>query len=324
MARKRALILGVTGQDGRLLAKLLLEKGYQVFGASRSNPSLVFGALESVGLSDEIALLQYDGLNESSIAEILRTSEPDEVYNLAGLTSVALSFERPDEAFSSIAKGTFHLVHQQRKYPGAFKLYNAGSSESFGDTQGARADEHTALNPRSPYGAAKAAAFWQVKTFRESYGQFCCSGILFNHESSLRTERFVTKKIVNAAVRIASGSSEKLSLGNLKVSRDWGWAPEYVEAMWLMLQQQSPEDFVIGTGETNSLEDFTCEVFKCLNLDWRDHVTTSDSLLRPLDIAANYANPEKAKKVLGWTAKTKMRGVIQNLIAEAQRASARS
>ncbi len=193
------------------------------------------------------------------------------------------------------------------------KFYNAGSSECFGNTP-EPADENTPFRPRSPYATAKAAAFWEVANYRESYRLFACSGILFNHESPLRPRRFVTRKIVSAACRIAKGSSEKLKLGNISIQRDWGWSPEYVEAMWLMLQQEKADDYVIATGETHSLEDFVAAAFSAVGLQWKDYVTTDENLLRPADLAISRANPEKARKKLGWSAKYKMPDVVKMMI----------
>jgi len=194
------------------------------------------------------------------------------------------------------------------------RLYNAGSSESFGDTGNTPANEQTPFRPRSPYAVAKSAAFWQVANYREAYGLSACSGILFNHESPLRPERFVTQKIVRAAFRIAAGSNERLTLGRLDIQRDWGWAPEYVEAMWQMLQQPQPEDFVIATGETHSLQDFVAEAFAAVNLDWRDHVDTDPALMRPSDISISRADPSSAKAKLGWQAQTRMTGVVKKMV----------
>jgi GDPmannose 4,6-dehydratase len=204
------------------------------------------------------------------------------------------------------------------------RFYNASSSECFGDTRGAAADETTPFHPRSPYAVAKAAAFWEVANYREAYKLFALSGILFNHESPLRPDRFVTKKIIKTACRIASGSGEKLHLGNISISRDWGWAPEYVEAMWMMLQQDKPDDFVIATGETNSLEDFISEAFAAVGLKWRDHVIADPSLYRPTEISIGKGNPGKAASVLGWKAKYKMRDVVRMMVEYEQRVSMKS
>ena len=253
-----------------------------------------------------------------SVLQVLAKIGPDEVYNLAGQSSVGLSFEQPVETLESIATGTLNLLEAIRFTGGKIKLYNASSSECFGDTGGNRADENTPFRPRSPYAVAKAAAFWEVANYREAYHLFACSGILFNHESPLRPERFVTQKIVSVVCRIAAGSSEKLHLGNISVHRDWGWAPEYVEAMYLMLQQDEPEDYVIATGASFALEEFVQTAFVCAGLDWREHLVTDASLYRPTEIAVGKGNPAKAKAKLGWEAKYKMQDVVRMMV-EARR-----
>jgi GDPmannose 4,6-dehydratase len=240
------------------------------------------------------------------------------VYNLAGQSSVALSFEQPVETLESISVGTLNLLEGIRFLNQRVRLYNAGSSESFGDTGDLPADENTPFRPRSPYAVAKAAAFWQVANYREAYGLHACSGILFNHESPLRPVRFVTQKIVHAACRIAAGKQETLKLGNLGIQRDWGWAPEYVDAMWRILQHEQPDDYVIATGETNRLEDFVAEAFSLVGLDWRAHVETDPSLFRPTDLGVGRANPDKARERLGWTATLKMRDVVRQMVAATQ------
>jgi GDPmannose 4,6-dehydratase len=229
---------------------------------------------------------------------------------------VGLSFQQPVETLESISVGTLNLLEAIRFIARPIRFYNAGSSECFGDTGGAAADESTPFRPRSPYAVAKAAAFWEVANYREAYGLLACSGILFNHESPLRPERFVTKKIVTAACRIANGSGEKLRLGNVSISRDWGWAPEYVEAMWRMLQQELPEDYVIATGESNRLEDFVAEAFTCAGLDWRDHVETDPELYRPTEIALGLGNPARANERLGWQARYAMRDVVRMMVRD--------
>ena len=311
----RALIFGISGQDGSYLARLLLEKGYEVFGASRSPVSERSPNLDQLGIANQVRRAQAQPRDIDSVLHCLTEFRPHEVYNLSGLTSVALSFEQPIESFESISVGTLHLLEAIRRSKSDIKFYNAGSSESFGNTDGVPASETTALRPRSPYGVAKAAAYWHVANFREAYGSFACSGILFNHESPLRPDRFVTRKIVAGAVAIASGKkTDKLALGNLDVARDWGWAPEYVEAMWKMLQLNGPEDFVIATGETNRLEDFVAESFAAVGLNWREHVTVDPQFARPMDIRANYASPEKAATQLGWRASKKMKDVVAAMI----------
>ncbi|CCH56971.1 GDPmannose 4,6-dehydratase [Fibrisoma limi BUZ 3] len=311
---KKALICGVSGQDGAYLAQLLLDKGYQVFGGSRDAQMASFRNLEKLGIRKDVSLVSININDFRSVLQTLQKIKPYEVYNLAGQSSVGLSFEQPVETLESISVGTLNLLEAIRFSGLPIKLYNAGSSECFGDTGSAPADEETPFRPRSPYGVAKAAAFWQVANYREAYQLFASTGILFNHESPLRPERFVTKKIVAAACRIAKGSQENLKLGNIDIARDWGWAPDYVEAMWLMLQQSQPDDYLIATGHTCKLKDFIRVVFECVNLNWEDHVVTDASFFRPTDIAEGHANPRKAKEKLGWEAQHKMEHVARLMV----------
>lgn len=315
---KTALICGISGQDGAYLAELLLNKGYAVCGTSRDAQMSSFGNLKRLGIYDRVKLQSMSLTDFRSVLQVLTQVKPDEVYNLAGQSSVGLSFEQPVETLDSIARGTLNLLEAIRFTGAPIKFYNAGSSESFGDTHGDPADENTPFRPRSPYAVAKSAAFWEVANYREAYGLFACSGILFNHESPLRPSRFVTQKIVRGACAIAAGTEDKLYLGDISVRRDWGWAPEYVEAMYLMLQQQEAEDYAIATGETSSLQDFVKTAFECVGLNWEDCVETDKSLYRPTDIAVGRANPAKAKQKLGWEAKFKMPDVVRMMV-EAQR-----
>jgi GDPmannose 4,6-dehydratase len=310
---KRALIFGVSGQDGSYLAQLLLEKGYEVFGASRDAQVASFRNLGRLGILDRVALESVSLIDFRSVLQALMKIQPDEVYNLAGQSSVGLSFQQPVETLESIAQGTLNLLEAIRFTGRAIRLYNAGSSECFGDTD-EPADETTPFHPRSPYAVAKAAAFWEVANYREAYGLFVCSGILFNHESPLRPERFVTKKIVASACRIATGDQEMLHLGNTSIQRDWGWAPEYVDAMWRMLQQEKPEDYVIATGESHTLEEFVEAAFSCAGLDWQKYVVLDSGLLRPADISVGRANPARARERLGWQAKYRMRDVVRKMV----------
>jgi GDPmannose 4,6-dehydratase len=311
---KKALICGVSGQDGAYLAQLLLKKGYTVCGTSRDAQVSSFSNLIHLGIDNQIKLESMALGDFRSVLQVLMKIEPDEVYNLAGQSSVGLSFEQPVETLESIATGTLNLLEAIRFTGAPIRLYNAGSSECFGDIGDRAADEKTPFRPRSPYAVAKAAAFWEVANYREAYGLFACSGILFNHESPLRPQRFVTQKIVAAASRIAQGSKEQLNLGNLSIVRDWGWAPEYVEAMYLMLQQDQPDDYAIATGESYSLEEFVSQTFACINLDWRDRVMTDSSLLRPTDLAISRGDPSKAKEKLGWQAKYKMHDIVRLML----------
>ncbi|HIK11984.1 MAG TPA: GDP-mannose 4,6-dehydratase [Oscillatoriaceae cyanobacterium M33_DOE_052] len=311
---KKALICGISGQDGAYLSQLLLEKNYSVCGTSRDAQMSSFGNLTRLGIAEHVKLESMSLTDFRSVLQVLNKIQPDEVYNLAGQSSVGLSFEQPVETLDSIATGTLNLLEAIRFIGAPIKLYNAGSSECFGDTSEGSAIENTPFRPRSPYAVAKAAAFWEVANYREAYGLFACSGILFNHESTLRPQRFVTQKIAAAAAKIARGEQQKLYLGNTDIKRDWGWAPEYVEAMYLMLQQDQPDDYVICTGESNKLEDFVAAAFACVNLDWREHVVIDKSLYRPTDIAVGRGHPAKAREVLGWQAKSKMQDVVRMMV----------
>ncbi len=311
---KKALICGVSGQDGAYLAKLLLVKGYEVYGASRDAQVNTFGNLERLGIRDHVTLASVALNDFRSVLQALIKIEPDEVYNLAGQSSVGLSFEQPVETMDSIAVGSLNLLEAIRFTGKPIRFYNAGSSECFGNTGGTAADENTPFQPRSPYAVAKAAAYWEVANYREAYSLYACTGILFNHESPLRSERFVTQKIVSGARRIAAGNKGKLHLGNMKIRRDWGWAPDYVEAMWLMLQRERADDFVVATGQSNTLEKFVEIAFNCLGLDWREHVVSDPSLLRPTDIAENRGNPQKAKQLLGWESKHSLPDIVRLMV----------
>lgn len=316
---RTALICGISGQDGAYLAQLLLKQGYRVIGASRDAQVSSFGNLNKLGIRDQVEVASMALSDFRSVLQVLAKFDPDEIYNLAGQSSVGLSFEQPVETLESISIGTLNLLEGIRFLNRDIRLYNAGSSECFGNTGDTPANENTPFRPRSPYAVAKAAAFWQVANYREAYGLYACSGILFNHESPLRPERFVTQKIVRAACRIANGSKERLTLGRLDIQRDWGWAPEYVEAMWKMLQQPEPEDFVIATGETHALQYFVAEAFAAVNLDWHDHVDINPALMRPTDLAVSQADPSQAADKLGWKAQIHMKGVVKEMVGEAKR-----
>lgn len=312
---KKALICGISGQDGAYLAELLLKAGYTVCGTSRDAQMSSFSNLKRLGIKEQVKL-ESMALNDfRSVLQVLIKIQPDEIYNLAGQSSVGLSFEQPVETLESIATGTLNLLEAIRFTGAKIKLYNAGSSECFGDIGDRSADENTPFRPRSPYAVAKAAAFWEVANYREAYGIFACSGILFNHESPLRPERFVTQKIIAAVGRIAQGSGETLHLGNIDIQRDWGWAPEYVQAMYLMLQQNEPDDYVIATGESSKLADFVATAFASVGLNWQDHVISDRSLLRPTDLAISRGNPNKAKEKLGWQAQYKMPDIVRMMVA---------
>jgi GDPmannose 4,6-dehydratase len=255
-----------------------------------------------------------------SVLQVLLRVRPAEVYNLSGQSSVGLSFDQPVETLESVATGTLNLLEAIRFSGLPVRFYSAGSGEVFGDTDGVPATEEMRFAPRSPYAVAKAAAYWQVTNYREAYQLYACTGILFNHESPLRPERYVTRKIVAAACRIADGNPETLVLGNMDVARDWGWAPEYVEAMWLMLQRDIADDYVVATGDTHTLAEFVEATFSCVGLDWHDHVRTDPSLFRPADIRRGAANPHKANSKLGWQAKKRLNDIVAAMVnAEGRR-----
>lgn len=317
---KRALIIGVAGQDGSYLSRLLLDKGYEVHGTSRDAGTARFDGLRGLEILDRVHLHTADLTNYRSGFELLRTVKPVEIYNLSAQSSVGLSFQQPIETLNSIVNATLNLLEAIRLMGGDMRFYNASSSEMYGDTARCPADETTFFRPHSPYGVSKAAAHWLVENYRKGYGLFACSGIMFNHESPLRNERFVTQKIVRAAVDIRSGAARRLVLGNLAVVRDWGWAPEYVEAMWLMLQQDMPEDYVIATGNAASLEDFTKTAFEQVDLNWRDYVDRDPGLLRPYEVDYTVGKPIRAAERLLWTARLTMPEVVTKLVdAEQQR-----
>ena len=312
---RRALICGVSGQDGAYLARHLLSQGYEVYGTSRDAQMSSFRNLRRLGIDGKVHLESMAVTDFRSVLQVLLKTSPAEVYNLAGQSSVGLSFQQPVETLESISVGTLNLLEAIRIVEQPIRFYNAGSGECFGDTQGQPATEDTPFRPRSPYAVAKAAAFWEAANYREAYGLYACSGILYNHESPLRPERFVTRKVVAAACRIAAGSRDKLRLGNLEIERDWGWAPEYVEAMWLMLQQDDPRDYVIATGKISKLQDFVERAFTEVGLDWKDHVETDPSFLRPTDISRGVGDPSRAEKLLGWKASYAMPDVVRMMVA---------
>ncbi len=317
---KKALVFGISGQDGSYLARLLLSKGYEVHGVSRDVESRQFYSLRCLGINNDIKLHSASLVDFRNLLKVITHVDPDEVYNLAGQSSVALSFSQPMETMESISIGTLQLLEVMRYLSAPIRFYNACSSESFGQIeQGSACDETTPFRPRSPYAAAKAAAYWATANYREAYGLHACSGILFNHESPLRPERFVTKKIVSTAVRIANGESIKLTLGNIDIWRDWGYAPEYVEAMWIMLQQPTPDDFVIATGESYSLRMFVQQVFEMLGLRWEEHTIFDDSLRRPAEVKFSKGNPAKAERMLGWRATTRFHDLGEILVEAEKR-----
>jgi GDPmannose 4,6-dehydratase len=309
----RALICGVGGQDGAYLAQLLLSKGYEVWGTSRDAQINEFRNLEALQLRDRVHLVSMAPTDFRSVSSVFLRAEPTEVYYLAGQSSVGLSFEQPLQTLESVTMGSLHMLEAIRTSGWKTKLYHASSSECFGDVGAVPAHENTLFQPRSPYAVAKAAAHWMMVNYRKSYDVFACNGIFFNHESPFRPSRFVTRKIADSAIRIAAGSKEKLVLGRLDIVRDWGWAPEYVEAMWLILQQDEAADYVVATGKSVSLREFVKESFATVGLDWTEHVEQDPTLHRPSDIARSAGDPTFAHSRLGWEARTKMPDVARML-----------
>jgi GDPmannose 4,6-dehydratase len=311
--RRTALILGVTGQDGSYLAHLLLQKGYRVVGTSRDAQMANVSRLERLGIAAQVELLSLAPNDFRSVLKAVSSVEPSEIYNLAGQTSVGLSFEQPVESMESIAGGTLTLLEVIRYLGGSIRLFNAGSSECFGDTGRDAATEETPFRPRSPYGVAKATAFWQVANYREAYGLYACTGILANHESPLRPGRFVTQKIIQGVKAIAAGKQQKLQLGNLEIWRDWGWAADYVEAMHAMLIAECPQDFLIASGRTCSLRELVEEAFAQAGLDPRGYLEQSGHLLRPSDLTYSAMDPSLILKSCGWRSQHTLQQIVAKM-----------
>ena len=314
---KTALITGGTGQDGVYLTRLLLEKGYRVvITTRRRSPPDSLADLHRLG-SPQGAQVEVKTLlleDFEAVLAFLEVLVPHEIYNLAGQSSVARSFAKPRETFTGITLGCQNLLEAVRVLGLPARFFNASSGDCFGDTAGVVAMENTPFHPLSPYAVAKASACWQTKTYRDAYGLHASSAILFNHESPLRPERFVTRKIIRAAVDIAAGCSSELCLGNLDIQRDWGWAPEFVEGMWRMLQQDEPDDYIFATGKTFALREFVVHAFTLLVLDWQKYTVADSGLLRPSDILVSRADPGKAERVLGWKARIAMPEVVRLMI----------
>lgn len=305
-----ALICGVSGQDGTYLAQLLLQKGYRVVGTSRSASA---GNLERLGIGGHVEVVPLDLGNKADVRQALERVAPDEVYNLAAQSSVGASFVEPVATFAGIAGGVLNLLEAVRESGLACRVFNAGSSECFGDLGQGAGTETTAFRPVSPYGTAKASAHWMTATYRAAYGMFVCTGVLYNHESLLRPDRFVTRKIVRGAVRIAREGGQ-LRLGALDIARDWGWAPDYVDAMWRMLQADQPQDYVIATGHALSLRAFCHAAFEAVGLQMEDHVVSDPALRRPTDIAYAVGDPSRIRTDLGWQASRRGADVARAMI----------
>jgi GDPmannose 4,6-dehydratase len=304
---KKALITGITGQDGSYLAELLLEKGYQLWGIMRRSSSFHTGRIDHLYKDPHehprLRLVYGDLTDGSNLSTIINEIQPDEVYNLGAQSHVRVSFDMPIYTADTDALGTLRLLEAIRSSDKPAKFYQASSSEMYGKVIETPQTEKTPFYPRSPYGCAKAYSFWQTVNYREAYGLFACNGILFNHESPRRGETFVTRKITRAATRIKLGLQDKLFLGNLEAKRDWGFAGDYVEAMWLMLQQDKPDDYVVATGESHSVKEFVDEVFSYLELDWQKYVEIDQRYFRPSEVDYLQGDASKAKKVLKWEPK---------------------
>lgn len=311
---KKALITGVTGQDGSYLAEFLLEKGYKVYGLTRRTSTVNNERIKHI--QDKIELVQGDLLDQSSLSAALMESQPDEVYNLAAQSFVKTSWNQPVLTGEFTALGVTRMLEAIRNVNPKIKFYQASSSEMFGKVTESPQKETTKFHPRSPYGVAKVYGHYITLNYRESYNIFACSGILFNHESPRRGIEFVTRKITNAVARISLGKQEKLELGNLEPKRDWGFAGDYVEAMWLMLQQEKPEDFVIATGENHSVREFVKEAFRVIGIeDWEKYVVANkEKHMRPAEVDYLIGDASKAKKVLGWEPKTSFKELVEMMV----------
>ncbi len=308
----RALITGITGQDGSYLAEFLLKKGYQVYGLVRRSSTANYWRIEQI--LDKIELIEGDLLDGGSLSLALKKANPDEVYNLAAQSFVATSWNQPVLTGDVTGLGAARMLEATYQFNPRIKFYQASTSELFGLSQETPQKETTLFHPRSPYAAAKAYAHYMTLNYRESYNMFACAGILFNHESPRRGEEFVTRKISKAVARIALGKQKELILGNLEACRDWGYAPEYVEAMWLMLQANKPKDYVIASGETHSVRYLVQQAFNVVNLDYQKYVKTSASFLRPADVPELCGDSSLAKKDLGWEAKTTLKQIITEMV----------
>lgn len=314
---RRSLIVGVSGQDGAYLAKRLLDRGDEVIGTSRDAQECSFTRLRQLGIRDDIQLKSLAPIDFRSVLVEIQQTLPDEIYFLAGQTSVGLSFEQPVECMQSIAGSILNFLEVIRLSNRDIRLFSAGSSECFGETSEVeRASESSKFKPKSPYGVAKANAFWQVAAYREAYNIFACTGILANHESTLRSERFVIKKIIQGIKKIKGGDEVSLKLGNCEIYRDWGWAPEYVVAIERMLDRREATDYVIASGRTVCLRDFVREAFNYAGLEMEDYLEYCHEWLRPCDIEKSYLDASKIKEELGWEAKIEMKTIIEKMFNE--------
>jgi len=312
MANKRALITGITGQDGSYLAEFLLNKDYEVFGLIRRTSTVNFERIKHI--QDNIELISGDLLDQNSLINAIKESNPDEIYNLASQSFVPTSWKQPVFTGEATALGVARILEAIRAVNPKIKFYQASSSEMFGRAKEFPQTEKTPFHPRSPYGVAKLYGHWITINYRESYNMFCCSGILFNHESPRRGLEFVTRKVTNAAAKIKLGLSNELRLGNLDAKRDWGFAGDYAKAMWLMLQQDKPDDYVISTGITHSVRDLVQIAFAYVNLNWKDYVIVDPKFVRPAEVELLLGNSTKALKKLGWAPETSFEELIKMMI----------
>ena len=312
------MITGITGQDGAYLTKFLLNRRYNIIGLTRDNSKINVKNLKYLGIDNKIDFIKIDLLNLSNIVRIIEKNKIDEIYNLAAQSSVGLSFSQPIETLEFNIVSTAKLLEAMRITNPKIKFYQASSSEMFGNVKKKNLpiNENFLLHPISPYGISKAASHWITVNYREAHKLFAVCGISFNHESVLRNKNFVTKKIINTAVKISSGLADELRLGNIKVYRDWGYAPKYVEAMWLMLQKDNPDDYIISSGEVHSLEEFVAKVFEKLNLNVKKFVKIDESLYRPNDLEINYGDNSKAKNELNWNYNMIFEQLIDKLIKD--------
>lgn len=313
---KRALITGITGQDGAYLAKFLLEKKYKVFGTYRRLSSPNFWRLQYLNIFDKVNLIPADLIDTASIIEAIEISQPDEIYHLAAQSFVGASFEQPIATGEVTGLGVTRILEAIREINKKIKFYQASTSELYGRGDSKAQDENTPFRPASPYAAAKLYGYWITRMYREGYGIFACNGILFNHESPLRGLEFVTRKISNAVAKIVLGLEKELRLGNLEAKRDWGYAPEYIESMWLMLCKNEPDDYVIATGETYSVKEFLDKAFKIVNLNWRKFVKVDKMLYRPLEVERLKGDYSKAERELGWHPKTTFKKLVNIMVKE--------
>jgi GDPmannose 4,6-dehydratase len=309
---KRALITGITGQDGSYLAEFLLEKGYEVHGLVRRSSSFNTGRIDPI--RDRLHLHYGDLVDSTSLHSVIETVQPNEVYNLAAQSHVRVSFEMPEYTCDVTAAGVGRLLEALRVSGVKARFYQASSSELYGKVRETPQTEKTPFHPRSPYAAAKAYGYYLTQNYREAYDMFCSNGLLFNHESPRRGENFVTRKITRAVGRIVAGTQKKLALGNLDAKRDWGFAGDFVEAMWHMLQLEKPDDFVVATGETHSVREFLDLAFGRVNLDWKDHVVTDERFMRPAEVELLLGDATKAKKAFGWTPKVTFRQLVEMMV----------